>query len=242
MKTQKLLAASLAVLISASAFAQTADEILAKHIAARGGADKLKGIQSIVTESSISTQFGEIPLTQTIVSGKGFRNEMNIMGNSMLLVLDGANGWMIAPAQMGGTGEPQDIPAEMVKGQGGTLTPGGPLLSYKEDGAKVELASNDKVNGKDAFHVVMTPTTGPKVDYWFDAASLMNVKTRVTAQANGQEVTQEMVFSDFKDVDGIKFPHTMETENPQAGAMTMTTNKITLNGKVDESVFKKPAK
>jgi len=242
MKTQKLLAASLAVLLSATAFAQTADEIIGKHLAAIGGADKLNNIQTLVSESSIATQFGEIPLTRTIVKNKGFRNEMNIMGNSMLTVLDGDKGWMVAPAQLGGTGEPQDVPIEMVKGQGGTLNPGGPLLTYKEDSTKVELAGNDKINGKDAYHVVFTPKSGQKLDYWFDAASLMNVKTRVTAQANGQEVTQEMVFSDFKDVDGLKFPYTMETENPQAGAMTMTTNKIIINGKVDESIFKKPAK
>ncbi len=242
MKTQKLLAAAVAVLLSASAYAQTVDEIVDKHIAARGGADKLKGIQSLVTENSMATQFGEIPVTQTIVNGKGFRQEISIMGNSMITAIDGDKGWMIRPAMMQGTGEPEDLPAEMSKGMRGQLDPAGPLFNYKDKGSKVELVGTEKVADKDAYHLKITSAEGTVVDQWIDAASYMNVKTRATTKMEGQDVTQEMVFSDFKDVEGIKFPYTMETENPQAGQMTMTTNKITLNGKVDETVFKKPAK
>jgi outer membrane lipoprotein-sorting protein len=242
MKTNKLLAAAVAVLVSASAFAQTADEIIDKHITARGGADKIKAIQSIVMDNSMSTQFGEIPMTQTIVSGKGYRQEINIMGNSMVTVIDGDKGWMIRPAMMQGTGEPEDLPAEMLSGMKGQLDPGGPLFNYKDKGNKVELVGTEKVNGKDAYHLKITGPTGNVVDQWIDTATYMNVKTRATTKMQGQDVTQEMVFSDFKDVEGVKFPYTMETENPQAGQMTMTTNKITINGKVDDSVFKKPAK
>lgn len=232
----------MAILLSASAYAQTVDEIVDKHIAARGGADKLKGIQSLVTENSMATQFGEIPVTQTIVNGKGFRQEISIMGNAMITAIDGDKGWMIRPAMMQGTGEPEDLPAEMSKGLRGQLDPAGPLFNYKDKGSKVELAGTEKVAGKDAYHLKITSADGNVVDQWIDVASYMNVKTRATSKMEGQDVTQEMVFSDFKDVDGIKFPYTMETENPQAGQMTMTTNKIIINGKVDESVFKKPAK
>ena len=61
-------------------------------------------------------------------------------------------------------------------------------------------------------------------------------------QGKSWEVTQELVFSDFKDVEGVKIPYTTETESPMGGPMTIVTNKVIINGKVDESIFKKPAK
>ncbi|MCY7350408.1 MAG: outer membrane lipoprotein-sorting protein, partial [Cytophagaceae bacterium] len=148
MKTQKLLAAAVAVLLSTGAFAQTADEIIDKYVAARGGADKLKGIQTLVMENSMSVQGQEIPMTQTIVNGKGFRQDVNIMGNSMVTVIEGETGWNILPAMMGGTGEPQDVPAEMLKGQSASLDPAGALFDYKTKGSNVELAGTEKVGGK----------------------------------------------------------------------------------------------
>lgn len=242
MKTPKLLAAAVALLVSASAFAQTADEIVTKHIAARGGADKLKGIQTLVMENSMSVQGMEIPMTQTIVNGKSFRMEMNIMGNSMVTVVDGETGWMIRPAMMQGTGEPEDLPAEDLKGQSASLDPAGALFNYKEKGSTVELVGTEKVNGKDAYHLKATNKMGKVSEHWIDTNTFLETKSKTTVKQGGQEMVQEMTYSDFKDVDGIKFAHTMETENPMAGTMTITMNKLTLNGKVDDSIFKKPAK
>lgn len=242
MKTNKLMAAAVALLVSASALAQTADEVVTKHIAARGGADKLKGIQTLVMENSMSVQGMEIPMTQTIVAGKGFRQEMSIMGNQMITVMEGDKGWMIRPAMMQGTGEPEDLPADALKGQGSSLDPAGALFNYQEKGSKVELVGTEKVNGKDAHHLKVTSKDGSVSEHWIDTASFLETKVKRTVNQGGQEIVSEITFSDFKDVDGIKFPYTMETENPMAGAMTITTNKVVVNGKVDDNIFKKPAK
>lgn len=238
----KLMAAAVALLVSASAFAQTADEIVDKHITARGGADKLKGMQTLVMENSMSVQGMEIPMTQTIVAGKGFRQEMSIMGNQMITVVEGDKGWMIRPAMMQGTGEPEDLPADVLKGQSASLDPAGELFNYKDKGSKVELVGTEKVNGKDAFHLKVTDKNGGISDSWIDTSTFLQTKSKKTVNQGGQEIVQEVTFSDFKDVDGIKFPYTMETENPMAGAVTITTNKVVVNGQVDDNLFKKPVK
>lgn len=242
MKTPKLLAAAVALLVSASAFAQSADEIVTKHITARGGADKLKGIQTLVMENSMSVQGMEIPMTQTIVSGKGFRQEMSIMGSQMITVIEGDKGWSIRPAMMQGTGEPEDLPADALKGQSASLDPAGALFNYQDKGSKVELVGTEKVNGKDAFHLKVTDKTGGVSDHWIDTTTFLESKVKKTVNQGGQEIVNEVVFSDYKDVDGVQFPYTMETENPMAGAITITTNKVVVNGKVDDSIFKKPTK
>ena len=48
MKRIQWLAASVAILVSISSYGQTVDEIMAKHVEALGGAEKLKGVKSIM--------------------------------------------------------------------------------------------------------------------------------------------------------------------------------------------------
>lgn len=237
MKMNKLFAATVAAFISVGAYAQTVDEIVDKHVAALGGIDKLKGVNTLITERSLSVQGMEIPSTTTIVVGKSLRSESSVMGNSMIQVVDGTTGWMIRPTMMGGTGEPEDMPADQVKQQIGQLDPFGGLVNYKEKGNKVELIGKEKVDKQDVYHLKLTTKDGQAMDEYLDANTYL--VSKVKANMNGQD--GEISFSDYKAVEGIKFPNAMEISS-QMGVITFVTNKITINGKVNESIFKKPAK
>jgi hypothetical protein len=237
MKTNKLVVATFAALVSLSSYAQTVDEVVDKHIAAIGGLDKIKGVNSLVIERTLSVQNMEIPNKTTVMVGKALRTESSIMGNSMVQVVDGTTGWMIRPAMMGGTGDPEDMPAEMVKQQVGQLDPFGALVNYKEKGHKVELVGKEKVEKNDVYHLKVTTKDGQAMDQFIDANTYMLTKLKTSVQGQDGEIT----FSDYKDVDGIKFANTMDMTS-QMGALTFVTNKVTVNPKVDESIFKKPAK
>ena len=237
MKTNKILAAMLAVCFSISAYAQTVDEIIDKHVAAMGGLDKLTSVKTLYTERSLSINGMEIPNKSTVLVGKALRTESSVMGNSMIQVVDGTTGWMIRPAMMGGTGDPEDMPADQVKQQLGQLDPFGPLVNYKDKGNKVDLVGKEKVDGKDAYHLKVTTKDGQTVDEFVDATTYL--VSKVSTMMNGQSA--ELLFSNYKDKDGIKFANMMEMASPQ-GALTFTTEKIVINAPVDEKVFKKPAK
>ncbi|SFE71341.1 LolA family protein [Spirosoma endophyticum] len=237
MKTNTFLVAAIAFVTSISAYAQTVDEIVDKHVTAMGGLDKLKGVTSLVTERSLSVQGMEIPTKTTILVGKAMRTESSVMGNSMIQVVDGTTGWMIRPAMMQGTGEPEEMPADQLKQQMGQLDPFGALVNYKDKGNKVELVGKEKVDKADAYHLKVTTKDGQVMDEYIDATT--NLVSKVKTTMNGQE--GEISFSDYKAVDGIPFANTLDISSPQ-GALTMVTTKITVNPKVDETIFKKPAK
>lgn len=237
MKTNTFLVAAIAFVTSVSAYAQTVDEIVDKHVAAMGGLEKLKGVTSLVTERSLSVQGMEIPTKTTILVGKALRTESSVMGNSMIQVVDGTTGWMIRPAMMQGTGEPEDMPADQLKQQLGQLDPFGALVNYKEKGNKVELVGKEKVDKADVYHLKVTTKDGQVMDEYIDATT--NLVSKVKTTMSGQE--GELSFSDYKTVDGIPFANTLDITSPQ-GALTMVTTKVTVNPKVDEAIFKKPAK
>ncbi|GAB3951175.1 hypothetical protein GCM10028805_30770 [Spirosoma harenae] len=237
MKTNKFLALAFAISLSVGAQAQTVDEIVDKHVAALGGMDKLNGVKTLYVERSLSVNGMAIPSKSTVLVGKAMRTESSVMGNSMVQVVNGTTGWMIRPAMMGGTGDPEDMPADQVKQQLGQLDPFGALVNYKDKGNKVELVGKEKSDGKDVYHLKVTTKEGQTIDEYLDATTYL--VSKVGLAMNGQ--TGEISFSDYKDKDGIKFANTMEMNSPQ-GALTFSTEKITVNGPVDESIFKKPAK
>ncbi|GAB4016830.1 outer membrane lipoprotein-sorting protein [Spirosoma koreense] len=238
MKTNKILAAALALCVSAGAYAQTLDEIVDKHVAALGGIDKLNSVKTLYTERSLSLQGMDIPTKSTVLVGKALRTESLVMGNSMIMVVDGTSGWMVRPAMMGGTGDPEEMPADQLKQQLGQLDPFGPLVNYKEKGNQVELVGKEKVDGKDTYHLKITTKAGQAFDEYLDTSTYL--VSKVSSTMNGQP--GEIMLSDYKDKDGIKFANTMEMATPQAGNLTFTTEKVTINPPVDEAIFKKPAK
>ncbi|RYF72061.1 MAG: outer membrane lipoprotein-sorting protein [Cytophagaceae bacterium] len=238
MKTNKLLAATLAAFVTFGAYAQTVDELVDKHVAALGGMDKLSAVKSVVTDRSLSVQGMEIPSVTTVLVGKAMRSESTVMGNSMVQVVNGTTGWMIRPAMMGGTGDPEDMDAATLKQSLSQLYPFGTLVGYKDNGTKVELVGKEQVDKKDVYHLKVTPKDGPTIDEYLDASTYL--VSKVKTSMNGQE--GEILFSDYKEVNGVKFPNTMEIVGGQMGSISFNTNKVTVNGPVDEAIFKKPTK
>jgi len=238
MKTNRLFYSLAILFLSAGAYAQTVDEIVDKHVAALGGMDKIKSVNTLVTERSLAVQGMEIPTKTTVVIGKSLRNESTVMGNSMIQVVDDSKGWMIRSTQMGGTGEPEDMPADQLKQQMGTLDPFGGLVNYKEKGNKVELVGKEKLDKNDVYHMKVTTKDGMSYDEYLDGNTFLVSKVKMVM--NGQE--GEIEFSDYKETDGIKFPSAMDVSNAQMGTMTFITNKISVNTPVDSNIFKRPVK
>ena len=220
-----------------NAFSQTVDEIVAAHVTALGGADKLKTVNTLVTERVIAVQGMEIPSKSVIVVGKSMRSESSIMGNSMVNVVNGDKGWKIMPSMMGGTGEPEDMSADEIKPLLGQLDPFGALYNYQEKGNKIELVGTEKVDKKDMIHLKITSKEGMVMDEFLDAKTYLPYK--VVTNVNGQE--GELVFSEYQEIEGIKMASTIDITSPM-GAFTMITNKTVINGEIDQKVFVKPAK
>ena len=238
MKTNTLLAATLAVFVSFGACAQTVDEIVDKHVTALGGMDKLNAVKTVVTNQTVSTRQGDAPILTTIVVGKAMRSEITIMGNAMLRVVDGTTGWILVPTIMKGSGEPEAMPADQLKQSMNQLNPFGWLVNYKDKGTKVELVGKEQIDKKDMYHLKITTKEGQLVDQYIDATTYLVSKVKVSM--SGQD--SEILFSDYKEVNGVKFPNTVEIIGGQMGTMTMLTNKITVNSPINEAIFKKPAK
>ncbi len=229
-----------ALLMSVAASAQTADEVVAKYIAAKGGADKLAALKSMRMSIDMSVMGQALSTTSVVVSGKGTRQDVDAMGQTITVAFDGTQGWTINP--MMGSSDPQVLPAEANGSMADQMNIGGPLLNYKEKGNTVELVGKEKLEGKDVYVLKLTKKDASTSMHYIDASTYQDAKVVAKVKADGQETEVETFYSDYKTVDGYTFPFSTETTVPQYGRMKMTTTKVEINPVVDEMIFKMPAK
>jgi regulatory protein YycI of two-component signal transduction system YycFG len=218
--------------------AQTVDEIINKYMDARGGKERLMAITSLYMEGSKQMMGNEIPIKITKVQGKLSRTEFEAMGQTGYTIVTPEKGWMFIPMRSQSV---DPIPAERLKAMQGDLDIPGALVDYKAKGSKAELIGKDSVNGAEAYKIKLTNAAGKETTYYIDAKTYL--VTEISQMAGGMggdqkphEVTTYL--TDYKQVDGIMFPMTINV--PGGGMMggSTTFDKVEVNKPVDEKLYK----
>jgi len=228
-------------LISAAAWAQTTDEIIAKHEKAMGGKDKIKAVQTErVTGKMVMGQGMEAPFTMEMARPNKMRMEFTFQGMTGVQAFDGKTGWSVMPF-MGKT-EPEAAPEEEAKKMQEQANMDGLLMDYKDFGRTVELVGKEDLEGTSVYKLKVTQKSGDVAFLYIDAENFMLLKQTGKTKIRGQEVESETVFGDFKTIDGLVFPHSIEQKAAgMPGGMVMTISKIELNPGVTDSRFTMPA-
>ena len=229
-----------------AAAAQTADEIIEKHLAAIGGRAALGKITSRVITGSItlSTPAGEFsgPIEVMNQAPNKTRTLINLdltnVGAGKITVdqrFDGVTGYAIDTFQGN-----RDITGDQLEMMRMGYFPT-PLMNYKENGITAELAGKEKVGDRDVYVLVLKSKTGPAIRQYFDATSFELVRQVVKANIPPLgEFEQTTDLSDERVVDGIKVSHKLVATSP-AQNFTVTIDKVQHNGALDQTLFSKPA-
>lgn len=235
MKSLKSMLSVAAILVAGiAAKAQTADDIIAKHLDAVGGKDKLAGVTSMVTEVTVSSQMGESSATSTLLVGKGYKNEMDMNGQKIVQAITDKSGWAINP--FAGGSDAQAMPDEQYKSMTGLLYVD-PFLDYAAQGAKVELQGTEG----DDYKILYTNKDNVATTYYVNKNTYMLDKLSRNMSMMGQDLEMTMSFSDYQKTDyGISVANGIETAYGTMFSMTMKVKKITVNGTVDPATFDMP--
>jgi outer membrane lipoprotein-sorting protein len=249
MRKHLLLSALAAVLVFVPALvrAQTADEVVEKALTAMGGRAALGKLtsRSAMGTISISTPMGDITGTVEVYnkapnkSRSVVKIDLSNLGLGQVLQeqrFDGTAGYAID--SLNGN---RDITGDQLEAMRATTFPS-PLLGYKEAGARVDLTGKEKVGDKDAYVLRFTPRAGPASRIFLDAETYILVKTIITLNIPqlGTDVEQSSLFSDYRDVDGVKTPFRVQSVN-QLQSLTITLTMVENNTTIPDSSFAKPA-
>jgi outer membrane lipoprotein-sorting protein len=220
---------------------QTAEEVVTKVLAARGGLEKAKAIQSERITGTIYFNpevYGPF-LAEFKRPGK-MHNELTIQNKTVVRTFNGKDaGWIVNPFV--GKGTPEAMTTEDIKDAQNESDFDGPLIDAKAKGNTVELGGTEKVDGKDAYILKVTHKDGTVSSFSFDAKTYLLVKWSGTEDNNGQSITRETFYHDYREVGGLKFAFEVISDNPgQELTQRVLVEKIELDPQIDDSHFGKP--
>ena len=231
---------ALVILGSAPAAGQTVDEIVAKNLMAKGGAEKWQALKSVKMTGKMTAQGTEMPLTVYAMRPNFNRQEITMPAGKAIQAFDGTTAWVVNP--MLGIDAPQAVPGPAAESARNSADFDGALLNYKEKGNTIEFIGREKLGNKDVYHLKVT-TKGAAVQHYFlDADTGIELKMSAEVERGGQKHTVNTEMSDYRSIDGILIPHTVSQTADGHTLLTWTISKVEFNAVTDDAIFRMPKK
>ncbi|MCU0365368.1 MAG: outer membrane lipoprotein-sorting protein [Ignavibacteriaceae bacterium] len=227
----------LSLIFIITSFAQTVDEILAEHFNAVGQ-EKLLATKTIMMKGKIIQQSFEIPFTSYQKRPMNFRSEAEFQGMKILSGFDGTMGWSINP--MMGSSDPQPMTEEQIDRMKIQADYDGLFYNYKEKGYTVEFLGKETVDDLETYVLKLTRPNGDVVTSYIDAENYVLLKSKSKMMMQGVETETEVIFSNYKYVNEILNPFSMETKMNGQTAMQMTFEEISYDTDMPDSMFEMP--
>ncbi len=223
-----------------------AKAILDKAIGAMGGEQKLSAIKALTSKSNgkISIQGTERDISNSTTTQGLTRvrtdSEVEFEGNKIhaIVVLNGDKGWFKF-GEMGSELEADRYANEkrVLYLQVIPIT----IVPLKSKEFKVEMAADDKVDGKPAVGIKVTGPDGKDFQLFFDKETGLPVK-QVAKVLNfmGEETNQETTFGGYKDFDGIKKATKVAHKRDGEKYLNLEITEFKVLDKVDPKTFDEP--
>ena len=201
----------------------TAETVINKYITAIGGEEKVMAVKTTVTIANATIQGTPLVMTMKAAAPNKSSQEISVMGNTMQkTVFNGTSGYSSS------RGQKKEMTAEEIskaKAEGGIFKD----LAY----ASGELLRIEPLEGKNAIVLKYKDS-----EVYYDMTSGLKVKEVKTAKTpDGKEVKTPTVYSDYKEVNGVKFPHAIGIKS---GPMNLdfVVQEIKVNEGVSDADFK----
>jgi hypothetical protein len=227
---------------AASSFlrAQTADELIAKNIEARGGMEKIQDIKTLRMTGKFEGGGGFVAAVgQENQRPDLIRETFSLQGMTAVQAYDGSTGWQIQP--FGGKKDPELMGEDDLRDLLLDDDFEGPLVNYKEKGSTVEFLGHDTVDGDDALRLKITLKNGDIIYDYLDPDTFIEIRRDIQQFIRGSVRERVMTFGSYKPVDGVMFPFSIGqgTKN-HPDDQIMTIRKMEANVTIDPADFMLP--
>jgi hypothetical protein len=223
--------AALASCGAACAATFTADQLVAKNLEVRGGADKLRAVRSMHVLGKMRLDGGlEAKIEYWAISPSQWRDEFSLQGMTAIEAWDGTQAWMINPFE--GRRDPQKTSADDAKEMIESADIAGPLLDYKAKGSKIEYLGTEDIDGTDAHKLRVSFKNGDSWVVYLDPDQFLEIRIVHHRMIRGQERVVSTDLGEYEKVDGIYFPFEMGNSHIES---------MSLNPALDQKMFSFPA-
>jgi hypothetical protein len=231
-----------AALAASGAAAQSIDDLVARHIAARGGMAAIKAIHTLKMTGSMRPGGFDVHLTydETIARPGSVRINATLQNLTVVQSYDGTSGWQIQPFQ--GRKDPEDLSSDDTKSLQEEADFEGPLIDAKAKGATLDYVGSVDIDGAPTFAIRASLKNGDQMTYYLDPVAMLTVRIETRQITRGAETLTDTDFGDYEKVDGVYFP--FEIASGPKGATDLqriTYDTVVANAPVDPGLFARPA-
>lgn len=219
--------------------AQTVDDIVKRHVEARGGAARLRAVESLRLTGTM--QLGEVsaPFVLELKRPNRMRTEFVVHGQTGVRAFDGEHAWERLPLP-GETPRPMG-PDEAAEARAQADVDLSPLVDAAAKGWSVELVGRDRLPGGETWKLVVRGREGPPRTIHVDARTHLVVRTLDVRPVDGKPVEMVTEVSDYRPQGGLVFPHLIEV-GPRGTPerQRLVIERVEVNPALDASRFAMP--
>ena len=235
-----LFASALAVPAAAQESQLSVEQIVQKHTAALGGADKLRAIQNVTVTGTATLMGGlQAPVVVKAKRPASMRMEMTVQGQTFVQAFDGQTAWIVNPFM--GTPDPLKSSEEDTRtARDDADFIEGSLVDYEAKGNAVELAGTEQIEGSPAYKLKVTRKSGSIEFVYLDAHTFLPIKSAGTRTQQGHEIAYESFQGNFKAVHGVMMPFSLTQKMNGRSMMELTVERVEVNTAMKDSIFQMP--
>ncbi len=238
MKKILSLALSAFLLSAVNLTAQDLEEILDNHFEVIG-MDEVLETNTMIAKGKAIQMGTEFPMVLYQKRPNKIRMEAEIQGTKLVQAYNGENGWAIIP--WAGSMEPQDMTEEQAKSfkQMGDMD--GDLYNWKEKGHTLTFEGEEEMEGTPAYKLKLEKEDGDVYTYYLDTENYVILRADSKVDVQGTEVESSSYFSNFKPVQGMIMPHSIESKVNGQVQSQIVIDSYEIDSEIDDSMFDKPA-
>jgi hypothetical protein len=209
------------------------DDVLAKFVAAIGGAQAVERLQSRTIVGTMTNRFGEAtPVTIDEKAPNLHRETMGSGADAESRGFDGSNGWLRQ------AGRVEDLPAFPVQQM---LRMADLRLAARlgREAASLQAGRATQIDGRAMNRISVPATAGAAEQFLFDAETGLAVRRTVSTRTPLGTLIEQYDYSDYRDVGGVKMPFTI-THTTWNAVDTLKVTEIKANPPLADAIFTKP--
>ncbi|WP_263355066.1 LolA family protein [Acidicapsa acidisoli] len=216
----------------------TAAEIVNKNVAARGGLQAWRSVQSMTFQGKLGAGGNQrttlpaslpdkkaaalptdprpkeevlLPFVMEMQRPHKVRFELQFRGQAALQVYDGENGWKLRPYLNRREVEP--FTADEAKAASMQAELDGPLIDYVAKGTRVDVEGMEEVEDRDTYRLKLTMKNGQSIHLWIDSKTFLETKIEgQPRRLDGIDHPVEIYYRDYRPTSGLEIPYLLETK------------------------------